>query len=456
MKIKVPEHVEYIINTLIENGYEAYAVGGCVRDTILRREPGDWDITTSAKPEQVKALFKRTIDTGIEHGTVTVMLDKVGYEVTTYRIDGEYEDNRHPKSVEFTSNLVEDLKRRDFTINAMAYNDKDGIVDEFSGLEDIKKEVIRCVGNACDRFDEDALRIMRAVRFAAQLGFSIEEGTKTAIVEKASHLKNISAERIRVELVKLLVSDHPDLLVSAYELGITKVVLPEFDTMMETSQVNPHHIYSVGMHTVKAIEAMKDIARGKEGISEKEYAGLCLTMLLHDVGKPKMKVTDETGIDRFHGHPEESAAITKQVIRRLKFDNHTLDMVTRLVLYHDYRVEPTAVAVRRAANKIGLDYMPFLFMVQRADVLAQNPTTQEEKLQRISQVEKLYEELLEKEQCVQLKDLSISGKDLIANGHKPGKELGEILQKLLEMVIENPELNKKETLLALSETIRMS
>ncbi len=456
MKIKVPEHVEYIVNTLIENGYEAYAVGGCVRDTILGRVPGDWDITTSAKPEEVKALFKRTIDTGIEHGTVTVMLDKIGYEVTTYRIDGEYEDNRHPKSVEFTSNLVEDLKRRDFTINAMAYNHQDGIVDEFSGLEDIQKKVIRCVGNASDRFDEDALRIMRAVRFAAQLGFTIEEQTQLAIQNKAEHLKNISAERIRVELVKLLISNHPELLVSAYELGITKVVLPEFDVMMETEQINPHHIYSVGMHTIKSIEAMKDMVKAREDITEKEYTALCLTMLLHDVGKPKMRVTDETGTDRFHGHPEESAVIAKHILRRLKFDNHTIDMVTRLVLYHDYRVEPTAVAVRRAANKIGLEYMPYLFFVQRADVLAQNPTTQEEKLERIRNVEILFEELLEKNQCVQLKDLSISGKDLIANGHKPGKELGFILQKLLEMVIEQPELNEKEKLLAISETIRMS
>ncbi|MDO5291194.1 MAG: CCA tRNA nucleotidyltransferase [bacterium] len=454
MKIKVPEHVEYIINTLIENGYEAYAVGGCVRDTILNRMPGDWDITTSAKPEQVKALFKRTIDTGIEHGTVTVMLDKVGYEVTTYRIDGEYEDNRHPKSVEFTSNLVEDLKRRDFTINAMAYNDKDGIVDEFCGLEDINRKVIRCVGTAGDRFDEDALRIMRAVRFAAQLGFSIEEETTKAIEEKAVHLKNISAERIRVELVKLLISEHPELLVTAYDLGITKVMLPEFDLMMETGQANPHHIYNVGMHTIKSIEAMKQIAKGN--YSDKEYTILCLTMLLHDAGKPKMKVTDETGRDRFVGHPEESAIIAKDVLRRLRFDNHTIDVVTKLVLNHDYRIEPKAVAVRRASNKIGLDYMPYLFLVQRADVMAQNPTTQQEKLERIAEVEVLYKELCEKQQCVQLKDLAISGRDLIEHGLKPGKELGEILNKLLVMVIEQPELNTKDQLLDISETIRMS
>ncbi|MDO5518935.1 MAG: CCA tRNA nucleotidyltransferase [bacterium] len=454
MKIKVPEHVEYIINTLMKNGFEAYAVGGCVRDTILNRMPGDWDITTSAKPEQVKELFKRTIDTGIEHGTVTVMLDKIGYEVTTYRIDGEYEDNRHPKSVEFTSNLVEDLKRRDFTINAMAYNDKDGIVDEFCGLEDIERKVIRCVGTAGDRFDEDALRIMRAVRFAAQLGFSIEEETRKAIEEKAVHLKNISAERIRVELVKLLISEHPELLVTAYDLGITKVMLPEFDLMMKTGQANPHHIYNVGIHTVKAIEAMKELAKGN--YPDKEYTILCLTMLLHDAGKPKMKVTDETGRDRFHGHPQESAIIAKDVLRRLRFDNHTIDVVTRLVLNHDYRIEPTAVAVRRASNKIGLEYMPYLFLVQRADVMAQNPSTQKEKMDRMEEVERLYAELCEKQHCVQLKDLAVSGRDLIEHGLKPGKELGEVLNKLLGMVIEQPELNTKDQLLDISESIRMS
>lgn len=456
MKIRVPEHVEYIINTLITHGYEAYAVGGCVRDTILGRSPGDWDITTSAKPEQVKELFRRTIDTGIEHGTVTVMLDKVGYEVTTYRIDGEYEDNRHPKSVEFTSNLVEDLKRRDFTINAMAYNDHDGIVDEFSGLEDLQKKVIRCVGKAGDRFDEDALRIMRAVRFAAQLGFSIEDETTQAIKEKAEHLKNISAERIRVELVKLLVSAHPDLLVTAYELGITKVVLPEFDLMMETGQANPHHIYSVGIHTVKAIECMRDLARGNEAFTEKEYAILCLTMLLHDSGKPAKKVTDETGRDRFHGHPEESAKIAKKVLKRLKFDNYTIDTVTKLVACHDYRIEATPKAVRRAVNKIGKDYMPYLFYVQRADVRAQNPDTHEEKLAGIAAVEALYDELCEKNYCVQLSDLSVTGKDLIENGYKPGKELGETLQQLLSMVIEEPELNTKEQLLAIAKRNQMS
>ena len=229
-KIQIPNSVQFIIHTIEQAGFEAYAVGGCVRDSILGRTPDDWDITTSAKPEEIKRLFRHTVDTGIQHGTVTVLIKKECYEVTTYRIDGEYEDSRHPKNIEFTSNLEEDLKRRDFTINAMAYNPKDGLVDIFGGIEDINKKIIRCVGNANDRFSEDALRILRAVRFAGQLGFAIEEQTKAAIVALAPTLKNISAERIRVELDKLLMGKHPELIRVASETGICKVVLPELDS----------------------------------------------------------------------------------------------------------------------------------------------------------------------------------------------------------------------------------
>ena len=236
MKIQLPEKVNRIITTLQKHGFEAYAVGGCVRDSFLGRVPGDWDITTSAAPEETKSLFARTFDTGIEHGTITVLLNGEGFEVTTYRIDGKYEDNRHPSKVQFTRSLSEDLLRRDFTINAMAYNEQDGLVDLFHGMEDLKKGVIRCVGNAEARFSEDALRILRAIRFSAQLGFEIEKETRQAIRKLAPNLSYISAERIQTELVKLLVSDHPEKILDAYELGITKVILPEFDAMMETTQ----------------------------------------------------------------------------------------------------------------------------------------------------------------------------------------------------------------------------
>ena len=273
IQIQIPEKAKYIIETIQNAGFEAYVVGGCVRDSILGRCPEDWDITTSARPEQVKALFRRTIDTGIQHGTVTVMLDKEGFEVTTYRVDGKYEDSRHPKEVTFTPNLEEDLKRRDFTINAMAYNETEGLIDIFGGLQDIEAKMIRCVGDPEERFGEDALRIMRAIRFSAQLGYEIHEDTEAAIRKLAPTLQKISAERIQVELTKLLISPHPDTLRDAYDMGVTKVILPEFDAMMETPQKHKHHKYNVGEHT---IHALIEIAPEKN---------LRYAMLLHDIGK---------------------------------------------------------------------------------------------------------------------------------------------------------------------------
>ena len=434
-KILLPEKVNRIINTIMAAGFEAYAVGGCVRDSILGRTPDDWDITTSAKPQDIKKLFKRTIDTGIEHGTVTVMLDKEGFEVTTYRIDGEYEDSRHPKEVTFTSNLREDLRRRDFTINAMAYNDKVGLVDIFGGISDIEKKTIRCVGDAKERFTEDALRMMRAVRFSAQLGYSIEEGTKEAIKELAINLNNISAERIQVELVKLVTSDNPDYLKTAYETGITAVVLPEFDLCMKTSQNNPHHKYSVGEHT---LWAMKYIESDKV---------LRLAMLFHDMGKPKAITTDGEGIHHFHGHNEISSQIAREVLRRLKFDNDTLHKVEKLVFYHDYRPALIDKSVRKFVTKISKELFPSYLLVQKADTLAQSEYKREEKLANIAEVSRIFDGIIEREECLCLKDLAVNGKDLIDFGIKPGKEIGEILNGFLEMVIENPELNDKENLL---------
>lgn len=441
MKIQLPEKVNIIISTLQAHGYEAYAVGGCVRDSILGREPDDWDITTSATPLETKALFKRTFDTGIEHGTITVLLDKDAFEVTTYRVDGKYEDSRHPKEVTFTRSLKEDLLRRDFTINAMAYNDEEGLVDIFGGIRDLKNKTIRCVGNAEERFGEDALRILRAVRFAAQLGFGIEKETQKGIVKLAPTLANISAERIQVELVKMLVSPNPGLLRKAYELGITKVILPEFDEMMQTTQETPHHKYSVGEHTIKAIEMIR---------ADKV---LRLAMLLHDVAKPQMKTIDGNGVAHFKMHDIKGADMAKAILRRLKFDNDTLGKVTRLVQYHDYRIPAEPKRVRRAMNKIGEDLFPYYLEVRRADTMAQSEYLREEKLQNIREMEMCYQDILEKKECVSLKDLAVSGSDLIADGMQPGKEIGMVLNKLLEMVIENPNLNTKETLLALRKTM---
>ena len=441
MRITLPEKVNTIIHTFQENGFEAYAVGGCVRDSILGRVPDDWDITTSATPMETKALFARTFDTGIEHGTITVLIDKDAFEVTTYRVDGKYEDSRHPSEVTFTRCLKEDLLRRDFTINAMAYNDSEGLVDIFGGMDDLVNKTIRCVGNARERFGEDALRILRAVRFAAQLGFEIEQDTQKGIVELASTLANISAERIQVELIKMLTSPNPGMLRTAYELGITKVILPEFDSMMQTTQENPHHKYSVGEHTLKAMESIR---------ADKV---LRLTMLFHDIGKPIMKKVDEDGIAHFKMHDSKGAEMAKQILRRLKFDNDTMNKVVRLVQYHDYRMPAEPKNVRRAINKIGEDIFPYYLEVRMADTMAQSEYMKEEKIQNIKDVRTRYEEILEKQECVSLKTLAVTGSDLIANGMKPGKEIGVVLNKLLEYVIEHPEANSKEKLLDIKEEL---
>ena len=431
MKIELPRKVVLIIKNLQRHGYDAYAVGGCVRDSILNRKPEDWDITTSAKPEQVKRIFRRTVDTGIEHGTVTVLIGKDGFEVTTYRVDGLYEDGRHPKEVTFTSRLEEDLKRRDFTINAMAYNDDERLVDAFGGMRDLNYHLIRCVGDPKERVSEDALRILRAVRFSAQLAFPIEPETAEAIKSLAPNLEKISAERIQAELVKLLVSDHPERIQDACELGITKVVLPEWDDMVGVKQNTPHHKYDVAAHTVHALQNVKN------------DKVLRLTMLFHDMGKPVMKTTDENGRDHFKGHAIASEQIAKTVMKRLKFDNDTIRKVTKLVAYHDYRMEPTGANVRRAMHEIGVELFPYYLAVRLADTKAQSSYERRGKLENIIQIRELYRNALRNKECVTLKDLAVTGTDLINLGIAPGKELGTLLNELLDMVIEDPAWNQK-------------
>lgn len=435
IKIEMPQAVKEIIERLESAGYEAFAVGGCVRDAVLGRVPADWDITTSAMPEEVKGLFSRTIDTGIQHGTVTVMKDHVGYEVTTYRIDGEYEDARHPKEVSFTSNLVEDLKRRDFTINAMAYNDRVGIVDEFDGIEDLEKGIIRCVGEAKDRFGEDALRILRAVRFSAQLGFKIDETTKEAINELAPNLEKISAERIQAELVKLLVSDHPEYLREAYETGITAVVLPEFDDIMKQEQNDAFHENTVGEHTLRSL------------LQVENDKVLRLTMLFHDVGKPMTYSRTEEGVTRFFGHPDISSDMSREIMRRLKFDNDTTDKVKKLTAVHDLFIKNAPNRVRRAMSKVGKELFPYFLKVRKANILAWKEDAQKKALADLKELTDIYEGILERGECVCIKELVVDGKDLIAAGVQQGKQIGEILNELLEIVLEEPEKNKKETLL---------
>ena len=438
MEIRIPEKAAGILKTLHKAGFEAYVVGGCVRDSLIGRTPDDWDITTDALPDQVKALFRHTVDTGIRHGTVTVLSGKEGYEVTTYRVDGEYEDFRHPAEVSFTHKLSEDLMRRDFTINAMAYDPERGLIDLFGGVKDLEDHVIRCVGKPEERFTEDALRIMRAVRFSAQLGFEIEEETFRAMSRLSANLVHVSAERICTELMKLIVSPHPDYLADAWKAGITKVILPEFDLCMETEQNTPHHCFTVGRHI---LESMKQI---------RPDPVLRLTMLLHDIGKPLVRTTDESGRDHFVMHGLKSRDMAETIMRRLKLDNHTIRSVSTLILWHDYRPQPEPKQVRKAVNRIGETLFPLYLEVQRADCLAQSSYMREEKLQRIEQVGACLEQIRAEGDCISLKALAVNGSDLKEAGFPAGKAMGTLLSDLLEHVLEHPEDNNKEKLLSIA------
>ena len=434
-KIEIPPAAARILRVLEENGFEAYVVGGCVRDSLLGRAPHDWDITTSALPAAVKALFPRTIDTGLKHGTVTIPVKGENYEVTTYRVDGEYLDGRHPSTVTFTASLKEDLQRRDFTINAMAYSGKDGLQDFFGGLEDLENGLIRAVGDPAKRFGEDALRILRAVRFAAQLGYEVEEDTVRAMKDLAPTLAKISAERIAAELEKLLVSPHPEKLRMAAECGITAVILPEFDRCMEMEQHNPHHMYSVGEHTIHAL------------MNVRPDRILRWAMLLHDFGKPSCLTTDDEGIDHFYGHQEASAALANAILRRLKMDNDTRRSVVKLVRFHDRDIRLTKTAVRRAVVEIGEALFPLFMEVRQADILAQSGFKREEKLAYLASLRTLYDRILEERDCLSLRDLAVHGNDLITAGMEPGREIGRLLEEMLQDVICEPSHNDRAYLM---------
>lgn len=393
VKIRLPEQVNYIIEKLSEHGYEAYAVGGCVRDTLLCRKPGDWDITTSASPAEVKRIFRRTVDTGIAHGTVTVMLQKCGYEVTTYRIDGKYEDGRHPKSVEFTASLPEDLKRRDFTINAMAYNEKEGLVDSFDGIGDLKRKKIRCVGEAGERFREDALRMLRAVRFAAQLGFTIEDATQEAIRGLAPRLLMVSRERIQAELTKLLLSPNPQLAEKLFSLGLAEYISP----------------------------VLADCYAGAD-------AGEALKRL--PLTEPDLILRYTVFLSIMGNTPEERRRLTYEFLRELRFDNHTTDYVSRLSGRQYDKLSADKPRLRRQIVEMGEDIFPYLL-----------------RLQGDKQAERQYREIKEAKDCLSIKDLAVNGRDLMEAGAAQGKELGRILNRLLYLVLDKPERNTKEALM---------
>ena len=434
--ISVPAAAGKILSVLNEAGHEAYVVGGCVRDALLGRTPGDWDITTSASPQEVKALFRRTVDTGIQHGTVTVLLGGSAYEVTTYRLDGIYEDGRHPKEVTFTRSLAEDLRRRDFTINAMAYHPEEGLTDLFGGLEDLSRRLIRAVGVPADRFQEDALRILRAVRFSAQLDFEIEKETLAAVRDFAPRLDLISQERIRTELDKLLCSDHPEKFRLLQKTGISARLLPEFDGMLEMPQNNPWHSYSVGEHTLMVMQNVP------------AERSLRWAALLHDVGKLFTRTTDENGVDHFYGHAAQSAVFAESFLRNLRFDNHTISKVSLLVRWHDSHFDGTSVNTRRVIARVGKEHFPDLLAIARADALAKSPYAQEQLLPVYDRAEQQYREILAAGECTSLKELAIGGKDLIGAGIQPGPQIGETLNRLLKLVIDHPEWNTREELLS--------
>lgn len=435
---QIPQDALTIIQSLEEAGYEAYIVGGCVRDMLMNREPNDWDITTSAKPEQVKQVFNRSYDTGIEHGTVTVILeDGEHYEITTYRIEGEYKDFRHPEEVSFVEDITLDLSRRDFTMNAIAYHPTRGFVDPYNGVKHIKEQCIKSVRDAKERFTEDALRILRAIRFAAQLGFDIDPKTIEGIKACKALLTHISKERIRDEFLKICLSDRPDYIDHLYELELLEYIIPEFIPTYVTEQNHPHHIYNVAKHSLAGMSYVpKDVV-------------LRLTMLLHDIGKPCVRTTDAKGIDHFYNHPKKSMEMSKKILKDLRLDNDTIKQVSTLVQYHDYhfRKKINKVYIKELLGIMGPELFEKLILVQIADAKSQNPDKLEPKMETVEKVRDLFKEIHDNEECYNLKQLAITGSDLIEIGIPKGKEIGEKLAEALKYVLIHPEYNEKDILL---------
>lgn len=401
-RFQLPKNVQIIIDELNRAGYEAYAVGGCVRDMLLFKEPQDWDITTSATPEKMKEIFPKTIDTGIQHGTITVRMGGESYEVTTYRIDGEYEDGRHPKQVQFTSSLREDLRRRDFTINAMAYSDTQGLIDLFEGKKDLKEHRIKAVGNPMERFSEDALRMLRAARFSAQLGFCIEEETKKAMKALAKNLKQVSQERIHTEFIKLLVSPHPEEIMVCYETGLLEQFFPELSD-------------AVGKRDAKELSRL--ISSLQQCKPDKD---LRLVLLFHFSG--------ESG--------SEAAVMAEKVLRRLKLDGNTINRTTHLLRYLTEYPEGDMVAMRHYFSQVTLKYAEDLVYLKK---LLQGE-------EAIAELEKALYRIIENRECIDIKELAITGSDLLALGVQQGREVGEWLKTALDYVMERPECNEKEIL----------
>ncbi len=426
---------EFAIRRLQEHGFEAYAVGGCVRDCLLGRIPNDWDLTTNALPQETASCFSdhRVIETGMKHGTVAILHEGELLEITTYRLDGDYEDNRHPVSVTFSKDLQDDLSRRDFTVNAMAYHPIQGLVDCFSGQEDLKNGIIRCVGNPTERFEEDGLRILRAIRFASVLGFSLEEKTAEAVHSRKHLLKNIASERIREEFCKLLGGKRAVPILREFA-DVIAVFLPELSLSFGFDQKSKYHCYDVWEHTLHALEENTD---GDLTVR--------LGILFHDVGKPDCFTEDEKG-GHFPGHAERSVELTDAALKRLRFDNATRELILKLVKYHDVPLIPEEKHVKRALLRYGETGLSALLEIQRCDRLAHHPNYVDLP-EYHSQIPKLVEKIIAENACLSLKSLAVKGDDLIALGYKPGKEIGEQLQTLLDAVIDGALPNDKDTLL---------
>lgn len=431
----MPKNVDTAINLLQSAGFEAYAVGGCVRDSLLGKTPNDWDITTSAKPEDMKSVFAdfHCIDTGIKHGTVTVVIDGEPLEITTFRLDGEYEDNRHPKSVTFTSNLGADLGRRDFTVNAMAYSKMTGTVDLFGGQNDLKNGIIRCVGDPNRRFNEDALRILRALRFASALDFEIEEKTAQSLLKNRALLGNISEERIAKELLKLVCGKGAKRILTDFAPVLFEI-LPELQPMYKNSHDNPHHCYDIYEHTLIAVESIDP------------EPTLRFAMLLHDCGKPAVKKFDENGVAHFYGHQRISAEISAQILARLKVSNKFRDEILFLVSNHDrWELYENTEKMPRYLSKFGLDGVLNLLKVMRADVLAQSPEYRY-RLDQIADAEEIAKNLAAQKPCLSLSELQINGRTLMDIGIPQGRKLGAVLAQLLDEVIDGVTKNTQEAL----------
>jgi tRNA nucleotidyltransferase (CCA-adding enzyme) len=435
LTMDMPKNVDTAINLLQSAGFEAYAVGGCVRDSLLGKTPNDWDITTSAKPEDMKSVFAdfHCIDTGIKHGTVTVVIDGEPLEITTFRLDGEYEDNRHPKSVTFTADLGADLGRRDFTVNAMAYSKMTGTVDLFDGQNDLKNKIIRCVGDPDRRFNEDVLRILRALRFASALDFEIEEKTAQSLLKNRALLGNISEERIAKELLKLVCGKGAKRILTDFAPVLFEI-LPELQPMYKNSHDNPHHCYDIYEHTLIAVESIDP------------EPTLRFAMLLHDCGKPAVKKFDENGVAHFYGHQRISAEISAQILARLKVSNKFRDEILFLVSNHDrWELYENTEKMPRYLSKFGLDGVLKLLKVMRADVLAQSPEYRY-RLDQIADAEEIAKNLAAQKPCLSLSELQINGRTLMDIGIPQGRKLGAVLAQLLDEVIDGVTKNTQEAL----------